>query len=91
MSLQDHPPPEDEETDDPHAQEMEHGGWDDETLVDKLDVSIQFLQVLDDLFQAKVQAGEGLTQEELSRANTVLTRYIRDYAKARAEWLNVVS
>jgi hypothetical protein len=65
--------------------------WDEETLVDKLDVSVQLIQVVDDVLQLKVQAGEGLSKDEAARLATILGYYIRDYEKARSEWIRVVS
>jgi hypothetical protein len=72
-------------------EESSANAWQDETLVDKLDMAIQLVQVLHDLCQAKISMNEGLNSEELVRASAVLEMYSRTYLEAREAWLNVVS
>ncbi len=66
-------------------------GWEEDTLVDKLDVYIQMLHVLEDLLNVKADQSEGLSPEETARAATVLSIYRRKYDKARTAWIEVVS
>jgi len=73
------------------TEQTPYHGWEDDTLVDKLDVYVQALELLDDLFQAKIRLGEGLTVEELQRSSTVLNIYFRKYRKSREDWVRVVS
>ena len=79
------------ESDPPQHPQQHRRGWEEDTLVDKLDVYIQMLHVLEDLLNIKADQNEGLSPEETARAATVLSIYRRKYDKARAAWVEIIS
>jgi hypothetical protein len=66
-------------------------GWSDETLVDKLDIEIQVLELVVDHLELKIERGEAMTPEELAKVAAVMGSYLRAYGRAREDWISVIS